>query len=235
MIDFETEHSLLIDDYEDVLTQIERVLFTNRYRFSKRHNEIFRVQSLAMIYSIWEGFMQRSFGLYIKYIDELNVEFLKLNDEIIIFHMENTFKQLREYPAKKTKKIDFINRLYDFYQISQHPLYPCVDTENNLGFDVMNKLLEQFGLTRFPECWDEYTYPKSSLKVMMQNFLRYRNGIVHGGDVSNEEIVTQEVFDKYKRLILKLMDGVHDKFIYAINNKTYFKVEYRELFSDDIE
>ena len=231
MMDFEAEHLLLIDDCEDVLTQIERVLFTNRYKLSRRHSEIFRVQSIAMIYSIWEGFMQQSFGLYIKYIDELNVGFMNLNEDIIIFHMENTFKQFREYPTKNRKKYDFINGLYDFYQVSQHPLYPRVNTESNLGFDVMNKLLEQFGLDEFPEYWDEYTYPKPSLKIMMQNLLRYRNGIAHGGDISNEEIVTQEVFDKYKKLILKLMDGVHDKFINAIDNKTYLKSEYRGLFN----
>lgn len=235
MMDFEREHLLLIDDCEDVLTQIERVLFTSRYKFSRRHSEIFRVQSIAMIYSIWEGFMQQSFGLYIKYIDELNIDFMKLNEDIIIFHMENTFKQFREYPKNKNKKNDFINNLYGFYQVSKHPLYPRVDTESNLGFDVMNKLLEQFGLDKFPEYWDEYTHPKPSLKVMMQNLLRYRNGIAHGGDISNEEIVTQEVFDKYKRLIIKLMYGVHDKFINAINDETYLKTEYRVLVDDGIE
>lgn len=54
----------------------------------------------------------------------------------------------------------------------------------------------------------------------MYFLLRYRNGISHGGDLTNEEIVTQEVYNKYKKLIVDLMYGVHDAFIDAINRET---------------
>ena len=223
-MNFETEHLSLIEENEDVLHQIEIALFTKRYSLNKRHSEILRVQSIAMIYAIWEGFMQQSFQLYIKYIDSQCVKFIELNDSIIVYHMENSFKQFREYPQKNIKKADFFNRLSMFYEEEIHNLYAWVNTENNLGFDAMNKLMEQFGLRKFPECWEEYKYPNSTLKVMLQDLLRYRNGISHGGDLTNEEIVTQDVYNKYKKLIVDLMYGVHDAFIEGINSKTYKKM-----------
>lgn len=137
--------------------------------------------------------------------------------------MENSFKQFKEYPQKSGKKAHFFNELSMFYEEDVHTLYPKVDTESNLGFDVMNRLLEQFGVKKFPECWEEYKYPNLTLKVMLKDLLRYRNAISHGGDLTNEEIVTQDVYNKYKKLIIDLMYGVHDALMEAINFETYKK------------
>ena len=53
MIDFENEHLAMLEQRVAVLTEIEKVLFTKRYRLSQKHLNIFTVQSIAMIYSIW--------------------------------------------------------------------------------------------------------------------------------------------------------------------------------------
>jgi len=65
MFDFEKELLEIIEEREMVLFEIERTLFTKRYNLSRKHFEIFAVQSIAMIYSIWEGFIQQTFQLYI--------------------------------------------------------------------------------------------------------------------------------------------------------------------------
>ena len=223
MMNFEIEHLALIEENEDVLHQIEIALFTKRYRHNKRHSEILRVQSISMVYAIWEGYMQQTLQLYIKYIDYMEIKFLELNDNIIAYHMENSFKQFREYPHKSGKKAIFFNDLSAFYKEDIHTLYPRVDTESNLGFDVMNRLLEQFGVEKFPECWEEYKYPNQTLKVMLKDLLRYRNSIAHGGDLTNEETVNQDVYNKYKKLIIDLMYGVHDALMEAINSESYKK------------
>ena len=69
----------------------------------------------------------------------------------------------------------------------------------------------------------KYKYPNLTLKVMLKDLLRYRNAISHGGDLTNEEIVTQDVYNKYKKLIIDLMYGVHDALMEAINFETYKK------------
>ena len=224
MTDFEKELLDIIEQRESVLFEIERVLFTRRYKFSKKHLDIFTIQSITMIYSIWEGFIQQVFQLYIDYLNSLNIEFDKLSYDIITFHMENTFKQLRSYPSKNNSKIKYFESLKKHFSEKHHKIYRIVDTESNVSFDVLNKILVSFSLEPFTEHWHRYTYPNPNLKQTMATFLRYRNGVAHGGDISSEEKVTKEVFVKYKNLVSDLMYEVYSKLVKGIENRTYLKL-----------
>lgn len=223
MNDFENEHLGLIEQRESVLFEIQRVLFTGRYKMSKRHLDIFTVQSISMIYSLWEGFVQQSFQMYIQYINSLEIDFNLLSHEIVVFHMDNQYKQFYSYPSKTAGKIKFYEGLEEHFIKRYHEIYPRVDTESNVGFEVLNKLLKQFSLELFPEHWGKYTYPNASLKQTMQTFLRYRNGIAHGGDITSEEKVTREVYVKYKNLVIDLMYELHEKFMDGIKKSTYLR------------
>lgn len=167
--------------------------------------------------------MQNSFRLYIEYLNSLNLDFEQFSDDIMIFHMDKTFKQFREYPEKNRQKISFYGKLRDHFQQSRHDIFQTVDTESNVGFMVLNKLLNQFSLEKFPEYWGPYQYPNPNLREMLDTFLRYRNGVAHGGDISSEEKVTQEVYSRYRKLIGDLMYALHDKFMEGIQNQTYLK------------
>ena len=76
-IDFEDKSIILIEESQEVITEIERAIFTNRYNLSIKHFKIFSKNSISILYSIWEGFIQKIFGLY---IDEINKEELNLFD-----------------------------------------------------------------------------------------------------------------------------------------------------------
>ena len=69
MEDFDKVMQDIIEERVSVLFEIERAVFTERYGLSLKHQELFSIQSISMIYSLWEGFVQKSFNLY---IDELN-------------------------------------------------------------------------------------------------------------------------------------------------------------------
>lgn len=71
--------------------------------------------------------------------------------------------------------------------------------------------------------WDIYRYPNSNLKETMTIFLRYRNAVAHGGDISNEEVITQDVYSRCRSLVKDLMYGIHDRFLDNILNKKYIK------------
>lgn len=223
MNDFDSNLLMLINERESVLTEIERTIFTKRYSLSKKHTDIFSVQSIAMIYSIWEGFIQNSFNLYIEYLNNLPIKLTSFSDEIIVFHMESTFKQLHAYPNKSMQKMKYFNQLEDHFLKEHHSINSSINTESNVSFEVLNKLLNTFSLEKFPEHWNKYTYPNQTLKNDLKTFLRYRNGVAHGGDISSEEKVTQIVYSKYKKLIVDLMYALRDKFLDGIENKTYLK------------
>lgn len=224
MSDFENKLLTIITESENALFEIERVLFTKRYNLSQKHLNIFAVQSISMIYSIWEGFIQKSFQLYIDEINNEAVDFIDFNDDIIIYHMENKFQQFKDYPEKENKKTKFFSNLRTFYSISHHPLHPIINTESNVNFVVLNKLLKGFCLTPFEEHWNTYTHPSPNLKDSLKTFLNYRNGVAHGGDISSEEKVTQTVYLKYKKLVSDLMYEILNKMMTGLNNKTYLKI-----------
>lgn len=219
--DFENKISEKIAERTKVLTEIEIALFTQRYRLSKKHLDIFSVQSVAMIYAIWEGFIQQSFQLYIDYLNELHLDFNKFSDEIRVFHMENTFKQFYDYPKKSKKKIEFYNKLKLFYSDEYHPISRTINTDSNVSFEILNTLLKSFCLEPFQEHWNQYTHPKPNLKESLKTFLRYRNSVAHGGDVSAEEKVTQDVYTKYKKLVTDLMYEIQDRMTSGLKQKTY--------------
>lgn len=223
MVDFENEHLSMIEQYENSSLEIERILFTKRYQLSKKHYSLLAVQSISILYSYWEGYVQRSFQLYIDYINSLHIDFFQLSDELVAFHMENRFKEFKEYPKKLSKKIAFFDKLQEHYSEDHHDIVRFVDTESNVGFSVLNRLLSRFTLTTFPEHWGNYTYPNTNLKDMLNTFLRYRNGVAHGGDISAEEKVTQDVYAKYRMLVNDLMYSMHDKFLEGIQNRTYMR------------
>jgi hypothetical protein len=219
-----TNFDNIIQDIEDrvsALFEIERTLFTERYQFSKKHKDIFTTQSISMIYSLWEGFIQKSFQSYIDELNKNKAKIFEFSDNIIIHHMENNFKQFFHYPQNQNKKISFFNKLREFYFLERHIINRTVDTESNVNFDVLNKLLKKFSLEPFPEYWKSYIHPNSNLKETMAQFLKLRNNVAHGGDIDIPDKITHEMYQKYKELVINLMYELHQKMIKGISNYTY--------------
>jgi hypothetical protein len=213
-----------INERQSALFEIERAIFTKRYNLSKKHSEILSVQSISMIYSIWEGFIQTAFNLFIDELNNQNIESQLIKDELFVYHIENSFKQLKEYPEKHSKKITFFNKLKEFFHNDKLKLENGINTQSNVSFEILNSILKSFCLEPFIEQWDNYTYPNSNLKEMLTSFLKYRNSVAHGGDISSEEKVTQEVFNKYKKLVLDLMFEIQIRMTESNNNQLYIKI-----------
>lgn len=223
MSDFESKLERNIAERLTALFEIERVLFTKRYNLSRKHTDLLSVQSISMIYSIWEGFIQTSFNTYVNEINSQYVDPLLIKDELYVYHIENSFKQLKEYPDKHRRKITFFNQLRDFFKVDKLRLNLGINTQSNVSFETLNGILKSFCLEPFPEQWGVYVSPNPNLKDMLTSFLRYRNGVAHGGDISSEEKVTQDVFNKYRKLVTDLMSEIQIKMVYSINNQIYIK------------
>ena len=111
MMDFENNHLSIIEQYESSASEVERVFFTGRYKLSKKHYALLSVQSISILYSYWEGFIQSSFQMYIDYLNSLSLDFNMFSNEITVFHMDNTFKQFSNYPKASNKKVAFFEQL----------------------------------------------------------------------------------------------------------------------------
>jgi hypothetical protein len=223
MPDFDSKIEKNINERISALSEIERALFTKRYNLSKKHLDILSVQSISMIYSIWEGFIQTSFNMYIDEINSQRINIFLIKDEMLVYHIEKTFKQFREYPEAHNKKVGFFYKLRELFKDESMKMIAGINTQSNVSFENLNFILKSFCLEPFPEYWGDYKHPNPNLKEMLATFLRYRNGVAHGGDISSEEKVSKEVFEKYKKLVTDLMFEIQLKMTDAIEKKLYLK------------
>jgi hypothetical protein len=227
MDDFDAALQEIIEERISVLFEIEKAIFTRRYSLSSKHQDIFSTQSISMIYSLWESFIQKSFNLY---VDELNKVGIDLDlhdfcDEIVIHHMENSFKQFKEYPEKDNRKVSFFTSLKAFHASGICTISRVVNTESNVGFNVLNKLLKSFALEKFPEHWQDYAHPHPNLKDSLALFLRLRNAVAHGGDLASEDNIDQQVYIRFKNLVINLMYEIRLKMLYGLQHKTFLKCD----------
>lgn len=223
MINFDVALQEIIEERVSVLFEIERAIFTRRYSLSSKHQDIFSTQSVSMIYAIWESFIQKSFNLYIDEVNKVDIDFYDFCDEIVIHHMENSFKQFKEYPAKDNKKVKFFASLKEFHVSSSCSISRVVNTESNVGFNVLNKLLRSFSLEQFPEHWKDYAYPNPNLRESLDLLLRLRNAVAHGGDLVSEDKIDQQLYARFKKLVTDLMYEVRLKMLCGLSDKTFLK------------
>ena len=136
---------------------------------------------------------------------------------------ENSFKQFREYPENDNKKVKFFASLRVFHNSSNCSISRVINTESNVGFNVLNKLLKSFALEKFPEHWKDYAHPNPNLKDSLELFLRLRNAVAHGGDLTSEEKIDQKVYDRFKKLVMDLMYEIRLKMLCGLKHKTFSK------------
>lgn len=223
MDDFDVAIQEAIEERLTVLFEIERAIFTKRYSLSLKHQEIFATQSISMIYAIWEGFVQTSFNLYIDELNKIDIEFYTFCDGIVIHHMENSFRQFREYPNKDKQKIKFFKDIKAFHNENSKTISRVVNTQSNVSFSVLNKLLKTFSLEPFHEHWKDYKHPNPNLKESMDFFLKLRNTVAHGGDLVSEEKVNQSVYNRFRNLVRDLMYEIRLKMLDGLERQTFLQ------------
>lgn len=220
-MEFKNKSLALIEERQSVITEIERAIFTKRYDLSEKHFIILSKNSIPILYSIWEGFVNEIFSIFIDEINKEDIHLLDLNDNIIIFCSERKFKQFREYPQKAGKKILFLKKLREYFNIKVQQIPREIDTESNVGFEVLNKILNQFNLETYPEQWGNYKYPSPNLKENLFMFLKLRNTIAHGGELLPSEAISQKEYNRFKNLCLDLMYDLREKLINGLVTKKY--------------
>ncbi len=208
----------ITSDIDTRLSSISSIkTLTSRYNLLDYDKDLLLQHSIPMIYSIWEGFIQQTFQIYIRTLNKLELSFDTLCKPMIIFHLENKFKQFAEYPKKLDKKLLFFKQLNQFYHAEKININPIVNTESNVGFAILNKILAEFNLEKI----QEYPEPKYSLKDELDKFLlKIRNNIAHG---QNSILVTTNDITRAAKLVTLLMDLVFERIKEGFINQTYLE------------
>lgn len=205
--------SILEEDMlSDIAERKELLLKTKtiylRYSFSADDEQFFLNYSIPIIYSIWEGFVQTSFQTYVREINRLNLPIDKICKPILVYNTESRFRQFKQYPAKLNQKANFFDKLNHFFKSNSFEINPKVNTESNVGYKVLNRIMEDFNLERI----NEYPKPRYSLEDELDKFLlKIRNDVAHGNNAINlgrndleraialVEILMELVFENIKK------------------------------------
>ncbi len=162
-------------------------------------------------YSTWEGFVKTAFRLYINELNSLNLSHVQLNHKILSHSIDTKYPQLttgvkNDFASKCSFIDNFINDLTNPITIDSK-----LPTESNINWKVINKLLERFNLTKFPE---------NPYKSKLNDLLRIRNSVAHG-DVTIP--IDQELIDNKVTDVINLMDEVLFKLLNGCSDNTYRK------------
>ena len=94
-----------IGERQQLMLQIKTLYL--RYQFNERDEKLFLSYSMPAIYAIWEGFIQTSFKTYVQEINKINLSVNTVHKQILCYHIENSFKQFKQYPKNYNKKVVF--------------------------------------------------------------------------------------------------------------------------------
>ena len=201
-----------IGERQQLMLQIKTLYL--RYQFNERDEKLFLSYSMPAIYAIWEGFIQTSFKTYVQEINKINLSVNTVHKQILCYHIENRFKQFKQYPKNYNKKVVFFDKLGEFYSADIIEITRTINTENNVGFDVLNRLLAAFNLEKIPDYYEQ-RWLKNELD---ERLLRIRNQVAHGQD---SIIVSRNDLEDSINLVNILMELVLNRTMIGFSTESY--------------
>ena len=140
-------------------------------------------------------------------------------NHIIIYHIESRFPQFKQYPEpdKFNRKVNFFDKLAKFYKTTPLEINPNINTESNVGFNVLNRILSDFNVEKIPE----YPEPQYSLKDELAKLLQIRNSVAHGQKSAIG--VNREDLERAIKVVDKLMELVFERIKTGFIEKSYLK------------
>jgi len=149
--------------------------------------------SIPLIYAHWEGFFKKSIELLNSELDNIIIDFNKLNN-LLLVHL-----------TKDKHKEEYLNKDFKFSEM-------IVDTESNLSWKVIKKFFLRYG-------FDIKNILKH--KVDIEKLLKIRNGISHGENAYHFEKF--ENVEIYIKATIRLMILIRNMIINCLIYKTYYK------------
>lgn len=189
---------------------------SSRYGLSSSDVDTINRCAFPIIYAEWEGFFVFAMSLYLREINLLNLTLDQLDDKYYVLLCEKSYKQLKDYPDKFNKRKNFLIGLKTFMRnTGPVSLMTNVNTESNLGFDVMNTIL---GIYKIEKLEDHIFHDAYSLSSKMSLFLDKRNGLAHGDPAAT---ATTNDISEAMQLVDLLMENVKEHIITAAVNDVF--------------
>lgn len=193
--------------------------------FELEQRMLFRKSIICILYAHIEGFVHFSFSLYVESINGLNLKCKEVHCAIAAAALNEEFSAMKN-PEKKNplfsrtlpddtklhrmcREIEFIEKSLLVQEKSVRIPKKYINTESNIGPDVLKKLLYQVGLN-----FDDFEDIKNDLNKL----LTARNNVAHG---KHKEGVKDSDYDLYKRCFQHIFSKLSNVIVMAYANKKY--------------
>lgn len=177
---------------------------------SDKQKDILERYSVVAIYSIWEGFVVKSFNLYLREINNLKLTCKELNLNIVTHDIFIKYGLNEEQQKHFPNKTQFITNIFDY---TERPVIIStkIPTGSNVDFKVINKILKHFNLELLSEI---------DFKNRLEKLLFYRNNIAHGEcSVS----INQDIIRDFNTTVIEAMHEVTIRIINGFVHKKYLQ------------
>jgi predicted transcriptional regulator len=171
--------------------------------------KIIEKYSVVAIYSLWEGFVVKSFNIYIRELNNLKLTCDKLNLNIITHDIDIKYDLTNERKHFE-KKRDFVSKLYG-YAKSPIVITTKVPTESNINYKVISKILDHFYLEKLPE---------KEFEKKLDKLLFVRNKVVQG---EHSIPVDKDMIQEFSYTVIKAIHEVTNSIVNGFVNKTYLR------------
>lgn len=214
----EQEYSWRIDEIRLLRNQLSSMTEDDRKRYRK--------SLVTMLYSHFEGFCYTSLAIYVDTLNSLSLKRADLNTNLAIASLAQIFK---DYENKEKKSAFFTKHedksIHHFHRqveliteldgiLSETAVIPpiVVDTESNIGPEVLKKILFKLG---FPH--NVFDIHKSDILQL----LNARNDIAHGKMKSGVE---EKDYNRIEKATLATMRGIISLIMDSLTNNKYKKI-----------
>jgi len=222
----------------DIRSQLEEELTWRQDEIRFFHNQLsvmttdeqkdcYRKALIVMLYSHYEGFCKTAFGIYADAINAENLIIRVVNKYVaacsldhVFLAYENRDKKNRIFKTKLpedgklhrfARQVDFIETFNQFEDQTACISETIIDTEDNLKYIVLKKLLYRLGLDY--DCFDEY-------HSNIEKLLGKRNNIAHGAQKTG---VNEKDYNDIEKDAFDIMNGVIQIVMQALEEKQYLK------------
>ncbi|MCA0350428.1 MAG: hypothetical protein LCH85_00400 [Chloroflexi bacterium] len=166
--------------------------------------------SVVMFYSLWEGFFCESLGLYIEYINSLNISIFDFHDCLFAYCISNAM-ELEKNVTDFNKHMDLSKSLMKIINNGFIEIPKQIDVKSNTTVKIMNNILRKLCVMNI----DESKSNDFNLLLMK------RNSIAHGDSLNS--YLNDEIILKLSELVIKSMDELAGNILNAIEKVSYKK------------
>lgn len=177
---------------------------------SQQQCKCLRTYTIPAIYSLWEGLIKQSLGIYLRAVNQEHIPLIKLHLNYIthVVDVQTNLQNARPHVEDRRKCVRELCKLFtdEYVTVSDEKL----PTESNVNYKVLNKILQTFNLDNLDKNWEKG----------LNKLLCFRNKIAHG---DNSIVVEDEDIDYFANMLNALMAEVCSLIMDDVKEKRYLK------------